>query len=54
MIICKTLFDEDKEFHKFKEEFKSVYDSVKLSTEDLQKKTDAIRNENKKAENMFA
>ena len=52
-IICKTLYEEDNEFIKFKSDFKAVYDSVKLSTEDLQKKTDSLRTENNKANGLF-
>ena len=37
MIICKMLQEDDNEFVKFKDEFKEVYDAVKLNTEDLQK-----------------
>jgi hypothetical protein len=54
MILCQTLYEEDNEFVKFKEDFVSVYNSVKLSTEDLQKKTDALRNENNKTKNLFS
>lgn len=54
MIICKTLYEEDTEFHKFKDDFKPVYDSVKLSTEDLQSKTDKLKNENNKTKNLFS
>ena len=52
-ILCKRLYEEDNEFHKFKDDFKEVYDSVKLSTEDLLKKTDNLKNENNKTKNLF-
>ena len=47
------MYEEDNEFIKFKSDFKAVYDSVKLSTEDLQKKTDSLRTENNKANGLF-
>ena len=54
MILCQYLYEDDNEFIKFKEDFKDVYDSIKLSTEDLQKKTDNLKNENTKTKNLFS
>lgn len=52
-ICCEKLYQDDNEFIKFKDDFKEVYDSVKLSTEDLQKKTDKLKTENKTTRGQF-
>lgn len=53
MIICKMLYEDDNDFLKFKEEFKDVYDSVKLNTEDLKKQTNKLSGENNNVKKWF-
>ena len=53
MIVCKMLQEDDNEFIKFKDEFKEVYDSLKLNTEDLQKQTNKLGGENNKIKSQF-
>lgn len=53
-ICCQKLFEEDNEFAKYKEDFKEVYDAIKLSTEDLQKKTDKLKADNKTTKSQFS
>lgn len=53
-IICKILFEEDNEFAKFKSDFSEVYDAVKITTEDLKKKTENLKKDYGIAQNNFS
>lgn len=53
-ICCGILFEEDNEFAKFKSEFQEVYDAIKITTEDLKKKTENLKKDYNLAKNNFA
>lgn len=48
------LYEDDNMFITFKAEFAEVYDAIKITTEDLKKKTEALKNDYQKAKNNFA
>ena len=53
-IICQCLFEEDNEYSRFKSEFQEVYDAIKITTEDLKKKTENLKKDYNSASNNFA
>lgn len=52
-IICQYLFEEDQQYSNFKSEFIEVYDAIKITTEDLKKKTENLNKDFKMAQKNF-